>query len=440
MQATRGGTGALQGLAVGLVCAYAVLTVWGLYSWSYDVSGGLLVGPVLIALSLPVLRRVAASAPELTFRLLVLALLAKLFSSFLRYLQLYVLYSGGADSARYDGAGLRISEALRDGLPWAASGPFPGTAFVEGFTGYVYLLLGPSLIGGFLFFSWLGFWGLLLFQRAFATALPDGDARRYALLVLFLPSLLFWPSSIGKEAWMTLALGLGAYGAARLLSGRSGGFAVLALSIGGVSLVRPHMAVLLFGGLFVGYLVRPSRPDAALAPLLKLVGTAVMVVVGLLLVVQAERFFGVEGDTSAGDVLDNTVARTQQGGSSFEATPVSSPLDLPAAFVSVLLRPFPWEARNIQSLAAALESAGLVYLAWRCRDRLRGLPHLLRTRPYVAFAVTYTLLFVVAFSSFANFGILTRQRVQVFPFVLVLLALPLVKDRARGRYREGVDA
>ncbi len=126
-----------------------------------------------------------------------------------------MLYGGGADSARYDDAGERISAALRAGLPWVAHGPFPGTAFIEGFTGYVYLLLGPTLIGGFLFFSWLGFWGLLLFQRAFATALPDGDARRYALLVLFLPSLLFWPSSIGKEAWMTLALGLGAYGAAR---------------------------------------------------------------------------------------------------------------------------------------------------------------------------------------------------------------------------------
>lgn len=439
----RPGSAPVQSVAVLLVCGYAAMTVWALSTRSYDVSGGLLIGPVLVAVSLPVLRRVAARAPELTLRLLVLALLAKLLSSLLRYVQLYVVYSGGADSARYDAAGEQIASALRGGLPWTANGPFPGTAFIEGFTGYVYLLLGPSLIGGFLFFSWLGFWGLLLFQRAFAVALPDGHGRRYALLVLFLPSLLFWPSSIGKEAWMTLALGLGAYGAARLLTGRSGGFGILALSIGGVSLVRPHMAVLLFGGLFVGYLVRPSRPDAALAPLLKLIGTTVMVFAGVLLVLQAEKFFGVEGDTTAGDVLDSTVARTQQGGSSFEATPVTSPLDLPGAFVSVLLRPFPWEARNVQSLAAAVESAGLVYLAWRCRDRLRSLPRLLRSHPYVAFCLTYTLLFVVAFSSFANFGILTRQRVQVFPFVLVLLALPLVPEQIRprrARSRERVDA
>ena len=35
-----------------------------------------------------------------------------------------------------------------------------------------------------------------------ASGLPTGDHRRYALLVFFMPSLLFWPSSIGKESWM----------------------------------------------------------------------------------------------------------------------------------------------------------------------------------------------------------------------------------------------
>ena len=65
----------------------------------------------------------------------------------------------------------------------------------------------------------------------------------------------------------------------------------------------------------------------------------------------------------------------------------------------------------------------------------------MRRSPYLAFCVSYVLLFVVAFSSFGNFGILTRQRVQVFPFFLVLLAVPLAAKvsapardaRLRGR-------
>jgi hypothetical protein len=45
----------------------------------------------------------------------------------------------------------------------------------------------------------------------------------------------------------------------------------------------------------------------------------------------------------------------------------------------------------------------------------------------VAFVVVYSLLFVFAFSSIANFGILARERTQVLPFFLVLLAVPAVR-------------
>ena len=61
----------------------------------------------------------------------------------------------------------------------------------------------------FLVFSWLAFWGLFLFYRAFTIAVPEGRRRSYAHLVFFLPALLFWPSSIGKESWMIFALGIG---------------------------------------------------------------------------------------------------------------------------------------------------------------------------------------------------------------------------------------
>jgi hypothetical protein len=40
---------------------------------------------------------------------------------------------------------------------------------------------------------------------------------------------------------------------------------------------------------------------------------------------------------------------------------------------------------------------------------------------------------VFAFSSVGNFGIITRQRTQVFPMVLVLLALPAVSRARDGR-------
>jgi hypothetical protein len=47
----------------------------------------------------------------------------------------------------------------------------------------------------------------------------------------------------------------------------------------------------------------------------------------------------------------------------------------------------------------------------------------------VTFVVVYGLLFVVAFSSIGNFGIIARERVQLLPFFLVLLAAPGVAAR-----------
>jgi hypothetical protein len=47
----------------------------------------------------------------------------------------------------------------------------------------------------------------------------------------------------------------------------------------------------------------------------------------------------------------------------------------------------------------------------------------------VAFVLVYSGLFVVAFSSIANFGILARERTQLLPFFLVLLAVPASRPR-----------
>ena len=47
--------------------------------------------------------------------------------------------------------------------------------------------------------------------------MPEGRARTYGWLVFFFPSLLYWPSSIGKEAWICFGLGLASYGVALIL-------------------------------------------------------------------------------------------------------------------------------------------------------------------------------------------------------------------------------
>jgi hypothetical protein len=286
----------------------------------------------------------------------------------------------------------------------------------------VFALIGPSVIGGFLVFSWIGFGGLLLCYRAARIAVPDLEGKRYAGLLFFLPSMAFWPSSIGKEAIVTLGLGLTTYGAARVFTYLRLGLVTVASGLTLSFLIRPHIAALLAASFAIGYLVRPTLQRTALSPLAKAAGAVVISVAGIYVVAKAAQSLGLDSATSTGDELSRRGTLSETGGSAFEASPISSLQDVPSAALSVFFRPFPWEAGSAQVLIAAAEGTailGLVMAAWR-----RVGAGLRRIRePYILMSVIFLLGFLYAFSQFGNFGILARQRVQALPFLLLLITL-----------------
>lgn len=425
-------TRAAVGIAGAL--AYLVTLAWAMGHASYDIWGAMIVGPLLVAVSIPILDHVVrAERDRWMGRVIVAAFVAKLLGTLVRYAVTFELYGDRADATGYHGSGARLAAAFWNGT-WAevlrAEVPeLVGTEFIRLTTGLVYIATGPTKLGGFLVYSWLGFWGLLLCYRAFRLAVPSGDHRRYALLVFFLPSLLFWPSSIGKEAWVLFTLGLVAFGSARVLTHRTDGYLVVALGLVGTAAVRPHITLLGFAALFAGVLLRRrSWREARLGLLGRLAGLAILITIGAVVIDRTAEFFNIDALDQAGveQVLDRTEAQTAGRGSSFESPRLASPSEYPTALVSVLFRPFPWEAGNAQALAAALEGTvvlALVVASWR---RLGALPRTITRVPYVAFATAYTAIFVAAFSAIGNFGLLARQRTQVLPFLLVLLALPTV--------------
>lgn len=243
---------------------------------------------------------------------------------------------------------------------------------------------------------------------------------------------------------MCLALGVAAYGAARLLTHARGGLLIIALGALMLYMVRPHVAALVSVATFAAFLLKkPPRNASILFPIGKL---AVIVLLGAGLVVavgQLEEFFGVDEFSSEAveTTLNEVAQQTGQGGSQFTSgsTTDLSPSRFPEAFVGVMFRPFPWQATNLQALIAAAESAFLAVLVLTSWSRILGsIRSVLRT-PYVLLCCTYTVLFVYGFSAFANAGILVRQRVQVLPFVLVLVCLPAFRPREES-WRDLVGA
>lgn len=429
MSPDRGTAITVLGLLAIAGASAALLTV--IASGNGDLATALLVGVVLCAISVPLLARAASSEVDPAIRAIIFtAFTLKLIGAVARHYVAFEVYGGAADAADYATWGRQLAPLFRSGdfSPDVGTGLI-GTGFIRYATGLTFAVGGASTLGGFLLFSTAAFWGLYGFYRAFTLAEPQANHRRYAALVLLMPSLLFWPSSIGKEALVVTGLGMTAYGAAKLFQRQLFGWLLALSGLGLVTMVRPHVAAIAAISLAVGFAWR-RRADRTplLGPAGKIVGVAALIFVSLLVFRFMERYFEIdetEDVTTLEQVLNQTEERTSQGGSEFTSIRVTSPTDVPAAVFTVLLRPLPNEARNLQQLATSLESMGLIALALMSWRRvLRGF-RLTFSDPYLRFAGTFSLLFCIGFASVSNFGILARQRVQFLPFVLILLAMPL---------------
>jgi len=421
-------------VTVGVV---VLLVAVGLDHTTADAFSGFVTLLVLTLVAIPVLQWVARrdGEPQMS-RVLLAALLAKIAGTLLRYFVITVLYSDVADAGVYSRGGQTVAANLRAGIldfriPELASRGVETERIAQA-VGVVYTFTGVSRYSAAFVFAFISFAGQVLMWRAFRQAVPEGDHRRYALLVLFLPSLLFWPSSIGKEALMLGCIGVVSYGAAQIFRERVrvGGIVMFLSGALGLFLIRPHMALIAIVALGVasafGTLVGMGRSGATrrtlvrLAALVVLIGAAGVATSGL------SRFFS-EGNSSdesgVTSVLERTQEQTQTGGSEFQPPAVTTPLDLPAAVVTVLVRPFPWEAGNVNGIIASTEGlllGGLFVCGYR---RVLTWFRVAPRRPYLVFAVVYGLVFIVAFSYIANFGILARQRTQMLPLILTMIAM-----------------
>lgn len=411
---------------------------------------GLNMSPVLIPaaalmFAVSASRRIRRRHPDEQWvgRWLVYGVLAKLTASYLRYLTLVVGYEGVGDATGYDRWGRDLARAWLGNATAPELSDLRRTNFVRWFTGAVYYVFGSNMLAGFFIFGLFALVGSYLWYRATAESVPFLDKRLYLALVLFAPSIVFWPSSIGKESLMQLGIGSMALGTAFLLRQRL----VAGLLVGAAGgwllwVVRPHLLALVTVSGGMAYVVgrvraRESGPASLLG---RPVGLIVVALLMAFTVMQGASFLGIE-DLSLSSVetaLDEQTERSAQGDSEFDSGGNSlSPANLPQGALTVLLRPLPWETESPFQLLASLESALLAVFIIIRFPSLRTALARARGTPYLLYCWTLTILYAATFASFANFGLLVRQRSLVLPAFFVLLAVDPGLDRIiRRRERD----
>jgi len=352
------------------------------------------------------------------------AFAVKLFGSASRYFMLTVLYSGAGDATGYYGRGIQYNDVWRSFEIPGFVVRSTGTTFTSRATALVFAPYEPTMLGGFFLFATLAFLGQILLYLAFRRALPRQRARWYAAAVFFMPSLVFWPSSIGKESLMLLFIGLIGWGSAHLLSRyRLRWLIVVALGFAGAGSIRLHVAAL-FGVSLAAAILLGAAPRVKAAKTRRLVMMAVSGITVVMLISMASAWLGVDvSGTDLDPFLAELERNTQQGGSAVEGEAVRSITDMPSAAMRTLYRPLLNETVNLQTLLSAVEGTALLIasflaLPWILRNLGR-----VRRHPYLIFCLVSVIGFVIGFSAIFNLGILARQRIQVLPFLLAIIVV-----------------
>ena len=427
--------------------AYVLGLGWAMMNTSYDVWGAFVLMPIVVLLTVPLLRRRLRDEEPVILRIALIGLLAKFAGSGFRYYVAFDLYGGSTDAGRYHDFGRALSGAVRSGeaSPFDVIPSGIGTPFIERLTALVYTVVGSSRLGGFIIFSWLAYIGALWFYRAAALAVPALDRRLYAILIFFGPSLVYWPSSIGKEAWMIWCLGAASFGGAKLLTGRwgLGAFMLTAAGLVGAAFVRPHFAAIWLGALVVALIFglvsgRSGRGARGRFGSLVFAGLAVaglVVVAGITL-----RYLdpGDGGDAAVNapvsgrvtSIFEETTRRSEQGGSGFEPITIGGPQTWPYAIIRTLTRPLLHEARSFAELIPAAEMTALFALALLGWRRILNIPQQLGRTPYLVLAFLVLIMFGLAFTTIGNLGILTRQRSLIMPLFMLFFCLTPWPSRA----------
>lgn len=341
----------------------------------------------------------------------------------LRFVGAYARQTMAADARIYFNWGHDFSQRftqldfspLFDQSVWR-HGEFLGTNFIGYPTALVISLLGPSWLGTFFAFGLLSFLGLVAYAVAYRRGFPGAPYAPYWAWVFLMPSLWFWPSSIGKESIMLVGMGIATLG----FAGRGGRpqWLVMALGLVLVFCVRPQVVAVFMFAVMLSHWLHFGRWTVR-----RMAQGLAMLALGLtgLWFTMSATLGGDVSVEAITEYVDTNASRNDDGGSSIDGVG-ASPAAVPIAIMNVLFRPFLWEAHNATSAISALELAlmwGLVLL--RRRELAAALRHW-REHRMLRFAIPFVMLYVIALGmNLSNLGLLARQRVLVFPLLFLIV-------------------
>lgn len=287
----------------------------------------------------------------------------------------------------------------------------PGNPFFQTLTALLYSVTGPYPQVVYVINGALGYMAMVNVLDILVRVFPRAP-KYLGAVILLLPSAWFWTPVNLKEGpmlWCIAAL-LRSASLSRIRE-----LPIVEMATAGLLgvLFRPHIFLCWIAGVGFTNLFRRFNIVTAIV-------TTCAGIIGFNLI--ETLLPGIFGNWR--DSLDDMSATSMRNAVSHGGSAVTGrPIPFLTGATLIFLRPYPWEVFDLRSLASGLEIWGLTglgILGWfRCKNKLRLLKH-----PIVMTSLVAMICLCLPFSYFYNMGLLVRQRLQVYPGILVLCLFP----------------
>jgi hypothetical protein len=302
---------------------------------------------------------------------------------------------------------------------------------------FLSVLLGGSLYAICMAIAMLGLFSKYMIYKALAISLPERCHRVTLLVCMLLPSMVFWTSGLLKEALAMIGMGPLCLGSALLVQRKRfflGGALIL---VGGfiISIYKSYILIpwLLVVGIWF-YWQRTLASKGSIRLLSQPIYIALAFGLAFGGIVMLGEFFPRYSFARVTDEIAQLQSLGQRisGGSNYviadaPARSAGAQLALlPVGLLFSLFRPLPFEARNFALLLNVAEMIVVLWLWWRL-FRVRPLRQTLRalfTSPVLVASLVFVILFgaIVGIAT-TNIGTLSRYRIPMMPFYIMLLAV-----------------
>ena len=292
-------------------------------------------------------------------------------------------------------------------------------------------------------FSYIGIWKL---YRLFNMLYP-GNAKIFAYLILFLPTLIFWGGGIMKDSFVLGSTCWISFNFYQVFISRKKKLINLIFMVFNLTIIlslKPYVVISLIPGMLLwinsAYLKVINNKILKALSLPFLVGAILLT--GFLLFENLSSSMGVYGGVETAieqaQVIQDDLSRTNQYGDNYYSIgkiegSLSSLLRVaPLAIFTALFRPLFWEIGSPAMVFSALENS--ILLVFTILILIRTNPYLLIKiifkEPFILYCFIFSLLmaFGVGIAG-TNFGALVRYKTPLVPFFFTMMYIIFKKSK-----------